>query len=69
MNEKDRDQSGWGGRRPGSGRKPRYDEPMVQKSVRLPAPWIEAIVTEFGTFQHAIETLVEQHLEADQGDQ
>jgi hypothetical protein len=51
-----------GGKRDGAGRKPRFGIPMEQKTVRLPADWIERLVAEYGSFQKAIETLASDHL-------
>lgn len=51
-----------GGPRPGSGPKPRHGEPMVQKTVRLPQPWIAQLVAEYGSLQKAIEALAQAHL-------
>jgi hypothetical protein len=56
-------QSNWGGSRKGAGRRPRYGEPMIPKSVRLPQGWIDQLVEEFDSFQRAIETLVKNHID------
>jgi len=58
----------WGGLRvPGPGKKlgspPKYDTPMVQKTIRLPEDWISRLLDEFEVFQWAIESIVADHLE------
>jgi hypothetical protein len=35
---------------------------MVQKTVRLPQPWIAQLVAEYGSLQKAIEALAQAHL-------
>ena len=51
-----------GGQRPGAGRPPRHGERMEQKSVRLPPAWIQQLLDDFPSFQHAIESLVQHYL-------
>lgn len=50
-----------GGKRSGAGRKPRYSARMTQKTVRLPPELIEKLISEYGSFQVAIESLVLEH--------
>jgi hypothetical protein len=51
-----------GGPRPGAGPKPRHGQPMVQKTIRLPQAWIDQLIAEYGSFQAALETLVQDHV-------
>lgn len=56
-------QSKHGGKRAGSGRKPKFGLEMAHKSVRLPAAWVDRLVQEFGAFQKAIDELVSRHFQ------
>lgn len=53
-----------GGKRQGAGRKPKHGERMAQKTIRLPRPWVDRLVAEFGSLQAAIETLSSKHLQS-----
>jgi hypothetical protein len=49
-----------GGRRPGAGRPPSYREPLVRKTVTLPASYVEQLTTfGAGNLSDGIRLLVE----------
>ena len=51
---------GRGGRRPGAGRPPAYREPLLRKTVTLPASYVEQLtVLGFGNLSDGIRLLVE----------
>jgi hypothetical protein len=56
-----------GGARPGAGRPPKWGEPMVERSIRLPPSWIAALLAEFPSLQDAVQQVVKAHL-ADDGE-
>jgi hypothetical protein len=51
-----------GGKRKGAGRKASYSTPKQIRTIRLPQEWIDQLISEFGTVQIAVETLVKNHL-------
>lgn len=53
-----------GGKRAGAGRRPQYGVPKVLKSVRLPPDWIAQLEQDFGSFQQAVEQLVQDYVES-----
>jgi hypothetical protein len=49
-----------GGRRPGAGRPPAYREPLLRKTVTLPASYVEQLTTlGYGNLSDGIRVLVE----------
>jgi hypothetical protein len=51
---------GRGGRRPGAGRPPAYREPLLRKTVTLPASYVEQLtVLGYGNLSDGIRLLVE----------
>jgi hypothetical protein len=52
--------SGRGGRRPGAGRPPSYSEPLLRKTVTLPASYVEQLtVLGHGNLSDGIRFLLE----------
>jgi hypothetical protein len=56
-----------GGARPGAGRPPKWGEPMVESSIRLPPSWMTALADEYPSLQEAVQQIVKAHL-ADDGE-
>jgi hypothetical protein len=53
----------WGGRRKGAGHPPIYEQPLIQKTVRLSEEQIEAMSAIAGSLSEAIRRVLDEWIE------